>query len=40
MIIVFPTSGNKKLSYNNLLDLDAAIKISFGIKTKIIFAVL
>lgn len=27
-------SGNKKLSYNNLLDLDAAIKISFGIKTK------
>ena len=27
-------SGSKKLSYNNLLDLDAAIKISFGIKTK------
>ena len=27
-------SGNKKLSYNNLLDLDAAVKIVHGIKTK------
>ncbi len=27
-------SGNKKLSYNNLLDLDAAIRIVYGIKTK------
>ena len=27
-------SGNKKLSYNNLLDLDAAVKIVNGIKTK------
>ena len=27
-------SSNKKLSYNNLLDLDAAIRIVYGIKTK------
>ena len=27
-------SGDKKLSYNNLLDLDAAIKIVHGVKTK------
>ena len=27
-------SGNKKLSYNNLLDLDSAIKITNGIRTK------
>ena len=26
-------SGDKKLSYNNLLDLDAGIKIAYGIKT-------
>ena len=23
-------SGDKKLSYNNLLDLDAAVKIAYG----------
>ena len=27
-------SGDKKLSYNNLLDLDAAVKIVYGVKTK------
>ena len=27
-------SGDKKLSYNNLLDLDAAVKIAHGVKTK------
>ena len=26
-------SGDKKLSYNNLLDLDAAVKIAYGVKT-------
>ncbi len=27
-------SGDKKLSYNNLLDLDAAVKIAYGVNTK------
>ncbi len=27
-------SGDKKLSYNNLLDLDAGIKIAYGVNTK------